>query len=132
MDAALNPGMDEGTATRVPLSSAMTIADADVVLICSACAVEMEKAVWMSFVTWSPPTPRTPAHARRPSVHAVKVVEPPDVVRDVVAAHAEDAGARETSVRPCGESGRAAAEIDDERTVALVLRGEDRIRGTCA
>ena len=36
MDAALNPGMDEGTATRVPLSSAMTMADADVVLICSA------------------------------------------------------------------------------------------------
>ena len=50
----------------------------------------------------------------------------------MVAAHAEYAGAREAAVSPCGESGRAAAEVDDERAVALVLWREDRVRGARA
>ena len=61
IEAALKPGIGEGTGTRMVPSSAATSAEAEVILICSDWSREMANAVWISFVTWSPPTPRTPA-----------------------------------------------------------------------
>ena len=55
-----------------------------------------------------------------------------DVVRDVVSADPDDAGLDEAAAGPGRERGRTAAEVDDERAVALVLRGEDGGGGTGA